>query len=583
MTRGLLFANLVLGLAACRLEHPPASSQPPPTSVPAGRTPDPQSPPFLSPADARVQPTPHLGPAQPESRLCAGSTNPIDLALCDRFVVSGCSMLRPASNEELCRRIAVDFAGALPTPEEYAARCAGKTPGEMVDAYLTTPEYLRHEQAHWAQRLRWDPARVYAAYLVDADRLLLRLASGQDGYDVFARKIMAHPAFAIGSRLPYAEADSTADQVDKVTQTAQNAFRVFLGESAIAGQDVELGKLFLPWTKTYFDTGAGNGLGGWYADLDPGRCVGPLGTNACSATLFGRTVSIGLPLAQITRYDTFAGNVPADIEAELEKPGDLIASERAFWDEAVDHALLRLTGYWKTTRAEPDTDVPEVRAAATAAFRALPDHDYRALLKMIATSVLYTSTSMVDPAAVNDPPIFCTGPLKPMMPEDYVVSMGKVVGKNTGRCDYHTAEAPGGGYFFPDSLRSDIPGDSDLGMSFHYNAASAMRGCRGGTPPPLEPGLGLVFGAVGVAQTLCSASTALTPAGFNLADTSDANIRALIDYQFARDLERAPDDSERAGFAASAAACLADPQCGMAQLPGHFCEAILRSEALLYY
>ena len=69
---------------------------------------------------------------------------------------------------------------------------------------------------------------------------------------VAAAAVFTVPAFALGSRLPYSEADSVTDQPDKVPQVATNAFRVFLGRAPVAGEEYELGKLFLPWTKTYF-------------------------------------------------------------------------------------------------------------------------------------------------------------------------------------------------------------------------------------------------------------------------------------------------------------------------------------------
>jgi hypothetical protein len=489
--------------------------------------------------------------------------------------------------EELCRRIAVDLTGLVPTKEEIAANCAGKTASQIADTYFATPDYLVHEKAHWAQHLRWDPSRVNGRYLVDADKILDRLAKGEDGYDVFAKKIMAHPAFAVGSRQPLSTADSAQDQPVKLFQVGLNAFRVFLGRTALPDEAQEFGKLYGGWLKAYVPFNGG--VGRWDAYLAPAGCAGTLGTNACSTTLFGTLTSVNIDLSQQTLYDNFNGNVPSALQAQLEKPGALLVTQPEFWDEVVDHAFLRLTGYWKTTRAEPDTDIPEARAAASAAFRALPSHDYRELLKMIVSSTLYTRTSAVDPSKTPDPALYCTGPLKPMAPDDYVRSMGKILGRNTGRCDYHTSEAPGASDtadvspFFPDSLRSDMPGEAALGATYHYSAAAQIGGCRGGQPVPIQPGLAVVFGTVGIADQLCGAGAVFAPADFDANDTSDANVKRLVDYQFDRFLARSPEDAERAAFNKEAATCLGDAQCGMAKLPGRFCVAILRSVAFLYF
>ena len=58
-----------------------------------------------------------------------------------------------------------------------------------------------------------------------------------------------------------------------------------------------------------------------------------------------------------------------------------------------------MLGWWKSSLNEPETIVPEVRTALGAWFRGQPTHDIRDLYAMITSSLLYTRTELVDPAA----------------------------------------------------------------------------------------------------------------------------------------------------------------------------------------
>src|SRR5438270_493414 len=56
---------------------------------------------------------------------CNANDNPIDGALCPEFESAGYQP-QPASDTELCTRLAVDMLGARPTRDEIPSRCAGE-------------------------------------------------------------------------------------------------------------------------------------------------------------------------------------------------------------------------------------------------------------------------------------------------------------------------------------------------------------------------------------------------------------------------------------------------------------------------
>jgi hypothetical protein len=213
----------------------------------------------------------------------------------------------------------------------------------------------------------------------------------------------------------------------------------------------------------------------------------------------------------------------------------------------------------------------------------MPRHDYPSLIKLIMSSALYVRSSAVDAGAPDSLPIFCAGPLKPMTPEDYVSSMGIAVGRNVGRCDFHTDEDLGSMGYYPDPLNMDIPADPALGGDFHYQSVHPLGGCNGGREPAPQPTLRMIFGAVGVIQTLCAPPSLVAPPDFDPTNSSTAAIDKLVDFQFTRYLGRLPEAGERSAFDRTASVCIADPMCGMAQVPNQLCGAILRSEAFLYY
>src|SRR5205814_3792309 len=111
----------------------------------------------------------------------------------------------------------------------------------------------------------------------------------------------------------------------------------------------------------------------------------------CTSTLLGAQTSLApqvSPLvpsgfsqtsSKLFYYEMVEGGVPGALEAELEKPGRLLATRQELWDTAADLALARWLGWWRSSANVPDTVLPEVQRALGAWFRARSGHDLREL------------------------------------------------------------------------------------------------------------------------------------------------------------------------------------------------------------
>jgi hypothetical protein len=496
------------------------------------------------------------------------SDNVIDVAIWPRLVRDGHTELPRASEAELCRRMSLDLVGVIPTPEEVASRCAGKSPTEMAAAFLAAPEFVARETAVWIQRLGEDGALVWGGYLVAADALIAKLALGEVGYDEFVARIIAHPTIAI-ARNPVGF--SNAPDTEARDEVAIRVFRTFLGRAPHGDEALDYGRLFRPWRKS------GYPFFHWHALLDPSRCVDPvLGTWTCTSERLGTRVTIELPDAEAALYEDLGEAVPEAIQRELEKPGRLLAGRAELWDQAADASLTRLLGWWRSSASEPDTDLPEVRAALAAWFRARPTRDIRELYATILSSLVYTTAAA--PADPGERPPWAMGPSKAMSPEQWLDSVVRMTGVEIGWCDPHTDERPGATFFYPAEYVDPraIPG------SFYYGAATEMGGCAGGRARPREPGLRALTAHDKVADRACASSPPV-PDGFDPAALTPGTLDPLVDHQFERLLTRAPTDAERTAIGEIASACAADPDCRIDAFAGQLCGALIRSAAFLYH
>src|SRR5437867_419258 len=84
------------------------------------------------PAGAPIAPLPTIDPRHAD--------NVVDRAVVARLREDG---VEPSDAEpaEICRRMAVDLIGRIPTLEELH-QCVKRSPGEMADAFMAMPEYV---------------------------------------------------------------------------------------------------------------------------------------------------------------------------------------------------------------------------------------------------------------------------------------------------------------------------------------------------------------------------------------------------------------------------------------------------------
>jgi hypothetical protein len=527
---------------------------------------------------------PDGGDAPVALATCATSSNLVDQAVCPRLLADGCATLQPADATELCRRLFVDLTGTAPSGDEVASTCAGKSTDDVVTALMKTPAYLHHAEELWAEKLAYDPAQVDGHWLDDADRIVDELVTGLLTYDVFATRIVGHPVFGIGARLP--RSDVLEDDARFYPQVAARATQLFLGRAPIAGEDVSLAKLFSFWKKKIVV------LNGDYGRAEP--IVDPSLCGPCESNALGATTRIELPLDHATPYadlvdltSTAGGRQvrsPA-LRAELDKPGALLAAQRPFWTQGADLALAMYLGWWKSTVNLNGSMLPELQVALSEQLRAT--RSWPEMVRTILTSALYTRTNRLpggaDPKTVETSPPWCSGPMRILRPEAYVSSLGHLLGVRVGRCDHRTYEPRGvyygdgsEGAFFPYALREDEASDAFVlgSADFHLTAAGAMGGCNAGAPRTEEATLAYVFGMAPAAAKICAASE-LVPANIPAYDGSEASLARLADQVSMRLRARATTAEERRAIADDAASC--GPLCSSRELATTICTAIARS------
>ena len=493
------------------------------------------------------------------------SDNPIDVAIWPRLVATGLTERPRASEAELCRRIALDLTGVAPDADETATLCAGKSPEEMVRGFMALPRFVATERRFWIRRIGADPTAMMGEHIADADRIIDAAARGDIGYADFAAKLLAHPVFTINR--PVADGNDRRATVDKI-------FRVWLGRGPSFDEAADYANLLRPWLRRFEDRYALDYSYYVYpAALDPGACDdGIVGDAACTSTLLGEPTTIALQItprvpagydqtsAQLFYYETVAGDVPAAVQAELEKPGRLLATRDELWDEAADLALARMLGWWRSTANEPETVLPEVRRALAEHFRA-SSGDLRELYVTVMTSLLYTTSANVD--VEGDLPPWATGPTKLLEPEQLLDTLERVLGRELGLCDPHTDEEVGLDWYWPERLRAPQPADwYGFGYDFYRASAQQLGGCLGAVGAPRQPGLPAILVHIELADRLCDALPTTDP-------------RAL----FERFLARAPTATEEAALAAATTAANGDA----GELARQTCGALLRSAAFLYY
>ncbi len=567
------------------------------------------APPSAEPSKSSEDPDAAAAMATPSVAMstCEGSQNTVDQAACPRLRADHCAAAPLADpRAELCRRLFLDLTGVAPSQADVATTCAGRDPSDIAKALMATPAYTRHAEELWAERLAYDPAQIDGVWLDDADRIVDDLVTGRIAYDAFATRIVGHPVFGVGARLP--RSDVLEDDARFYPQVAARATQLFLGRAPIAGEDVSLAKLFSFWKKKIVVLNGDYGRA--EVIVDPSPCP-------CESEALGATTRIVLPLDQATPYEQLVDVVGAvegggegagdagsrrartvrspALRAELDKAGALLASQHAFWTQGADLALAMYLGWWKSTTDLDASVLPQVEVALADLLR--ERRSWPEMVQAIVTSTLYLRTNQravaaLDGSPADDTPPWCSGPARIVRPEAYVSSLGHLLDVRVGRCDHRTYEPRGvyypdgsEGAFFPYALREDEDSDAILfgTTDFHLEAAGALGGCNAGAPRTEEPTLTYVFGMAPAAAKICGASSSIIPPSSGPRDVSAEGIQRIADHVSTLLRGRPTTADERNALAIDTASCAADAACDTAHVAALVCGALARSLDFVTY
>ena len=398
---------------------------------------------------------------------------------------------RDAEPEELCRRLAVDLLGRIPTEAELD-ECVGRPLDERVSTWMQRPEYEENQKRFWSSELGFDIGRTQWWQVFDLDELVAQMVRGEVSYADFAARAVVHPAFFVsraddgwgaGVFNVFLGRPARRDEMDGTRPLAAMFFArevcdgraaelVYLGCLAeqAAGQ-LEEGVVCR--RGCLFETYEGG--------VDPCGCtprdyVPMLGTAffGCTGSGFGELVDLGVTRCpareQLQRLiDETAGAADRCVEPEatcvdlaieyepdvrirsgppavplpaaspalhtnLAQIGAALARRGDFWEAAVDRELRRLLGWWQSSFRQPDHDLPEVRSYLTRHLR--ETGDLRSVQHLIFTSLLYTAPAAVPEGLEGEPPPWCSAPRKALVAESWLESAEVAAGEKLGLCDY---------------------------------------------------------------------------------------------------------------------------------------------------
>jgi hypothetical protein len=570
-----------------------------PSSSPA---PLPQAPPVTPPSPAPEgltcddQPDPH----------CA---NPISRVLVPMLRGAGLPIL-DASPVEVCRRMAVDLLGRVPTAAEASA-CASQTFAQMADTFMAEDDYARMQARAGGELAQYDIDFQWPKYTAEVDAMVRDLYRGKTAYADFVTAFVTHPAFF---------------QRHLYDDWSNAIFNLFLGRAARADEVEGMRPLTYAWNYRYFcdgfewftlytyekQSGVTDAAAQQMADtyctpnfdpvIDPSYCTYAPG-GGCRSTALGPEINLNAvvrgrtstvdPAAESTKCPdgvvragcgareedltgtnmnmlTMGGplaSIPSLDPASrklVNTIGGALASRRDFWETEADREILRLTGWWMQGFRTPDYDVPDVRAVVADLLQS--GTSVRDIQKMIVTSLLYTQPVQAPAAPAGSdsswtPPVWSMGPTKFLGAESWLDSAGLVVGETLGSCDYRYLNSFG---YDETPYRVDpsildvrtptlVSGDWPAGQ--YLTAGQQLGGCSSGAPRPRFSSVGITYAQHATAQIVCGLGRAVVPSGAG--DTSNAGLTSVARSVVANVLARPATDAEAAQLAGEMSACLA--------------------------
>jgi len=544
----------------------------------------------------RTVATPPDGSAPPNcdaacEQWCDGQalSNPLNQGLCRSLWGVGLASA-PVDPVAACRRLYVDMAGRLPTPDEVRDNCesAGANWGRLVQALMADPAFLKVNRRLAADRFRYSTEVVSVERIYDLDRLVTKLYEGRVPYDLFAAVAASHPVIT----RRYATASDTAAAV----------FERFLGRPPFDNERADFARLYALWVDGYFDHPElgvrlpDAHIGFPCVDLETGE-IDEQRRGQCASVLWGYNELILLPDFRALPDDrgaltTWSGLLTADEWSQLTLPGRLLAREISFWERAVEDVVVQYLGY------DLGAKLPEVRDRLVR-WLLQHDGDIRSVHYAVATSAAYLQSAEGAPSASYR---WTYGPLQQMDAEVWIDSLAAATGTSLGGCDHRISNpellleagsiaayrlVEGSGWAF------DTEGALDTGYA---ELARTLGGCPenvvGGRyrivsilttatqlgniarlcNPSLEPGL---EGA--------AAAERLLPAGVSPDKVVSADLAEQVgEFQYLSFFGRRPNEVERAELRGAGDQC-ALTLCSAEELARPLCFALLSSAERIFY
>lgn len=511
--------------------------------------------------------------------------NPVNQALCPSSWGIG-HTTTPVIGEEACRRLFVDARGYYPTHEEVEKDCLGRPWGEVVSELIDSEAFVRQNQRHWADRLRYDTETVSVERIYDMDRIVAALYQGRLAYDHFAAILSAHPVLT--------RRHNTAGD------RAEALFWLLLGRPPFGDERSDLGRLYHLWDNHYFDHPS---LGMRLPDaFIRYRCVNEQGrvdattAGECTSIKFGFERLILKPDSRAIRSNDglrmWSGYLTADEWERLQAPGRLLSQQWSFWEHAVNLVLEQYLGY------DIGSLVPEVTERLVRYFLA-HEGDIRSVHFAVLTSVAYLQSSTGEtPAAA--PYLF--GPLKQAEAETWVDSLDRLTGSQLSRCDLRLNRPA-------DFLRTASPYAYNLVRSSDWelngNGDGVRTGYRdlvrtlGGCPDNSQGGRFKIVSVlttanqINYAARLCdptlegnsgrASARRMLPAGVDRDTAVDADLGAdIVAHQVRTFFGRRASSAELEAAREHATTCAAS-QCSAEEFARPTCFALLSSAEMVFY
>lgn len=562
---------------ACANDPPPVTAEPPRKEQPQPVDPGPG--PCTTPACTPLEPVaPYEG------------DHPLDAAVHEAFERAGV-IFRPAGELELCRRLMGDLVGKLPTAEEFAANCSGKSAEEIIRTLQASDRYLLVAERWWRDRMSTTDILTDWRYLKDLYLLVDQLHAGTLTYRDFAIEALAHPGFI--------SQDFSAEDI------ARRSFRTFLGRPATDAEAVDLAGLFRPWLASYATDPDFPEIQTVFTFIAPEYCSS---LTRCRTDLFGGA-ELDIPARIFVPYIYWQDLDPFQLDA-LRVVGRLFVEQPIFWEAAADALLSRYLGWSDGGRfpREPGIILPELRVALADYLQRTGD--LPGAERLLLTSRLYLQSAIVEPDGFGDDPhapqlpVFAYGPVKAANAETWLDSVAPLTFGGMGTCDPRYPEFYSMILLYDAFDRGAITSTAALGDSLlrlyqlqegkypmvegengyyepsgYYNYyARQLGGCPGfGAVRGEATGLAFGFAQESFAELACLYADFATPPG-----VLEPSLAQIVDHQMKTVYGRSATVEEQAIFQSARNNCVGE-ECSSNRTVSSVCTALVGSAEMLFY